>query len=53
MSAARNPPPVKAEEDVKAVISFTTTTPTRPAVLTGKDGGDGYRYVLMPIRSAG
>jgi len=34
-----------------AVISFTT--PTRPAVLTGKDGGDGYRYVLMPIRSAG
>jgi DNA polymerase-3 subunit beta len=34
-----------------ALISFTT--PTRPAVLTGKDGGDGYRYVLMPIRSAG
>jgi DNA polymerase-3 subunit beta len=34
-----------------AVISFTT--PTRPAVLTGKDGGDGYRYVLMPIRAAG
>ena len=34
-----------------AVISFTT--PTRPAVLTGKDGGGGYRYVLMPIRSAG
>jgi len=22
-------------------------------VLTGKDDGDGYRYVLMPIRSAG
>jgi len=34
-----------------ARISFTT--PTRPAVLTGKDDGDGYRYVLMPIRSAG
>jgi len=34
-----------------ARISFTT--PTRPAVLTGKDGGDDYRYVLMPIRSAG
>ena len=35
-----------------ARISFTT--PTRPAVLTGKDGdGDGYRYVLMPIRAAG
>ena len=34
-----------------ARISFTT--PVRPAVLTGKDDGDGYRYVLMPIRSAG
>ena len=36
-----------------AEISFTT--PTRPAVLTGKRGDDGpaeYRYVLMPIRSA-
>jgi len=35
-----------------AVISFTT--PTRPAVLTGKreDGPADYRYVLMPIRSA-
>ena len=37
-----------------ARISFTT--PTRPAVITGKRGEDGppdYRYVLMPIRSAG
>jgi len=36
-----------------AVISFTS--PTRPAVLTGKDEGKAadYRYVLMPIRSAG
>jgi len=34
-----------------ARISFTT--PTRPAVLTGKDGDQDYRYVLMPIRSAG
>ena len=36
-----------------ARISFTT--PTRPAVLTGKreDRPADYRYVLMPIRSAG
>jgi DNA polymerase III subunit beta len=37
-----------------ARISFTT--PTRPAVITGKPGEDGqpdYRYVIMPIRSAG
>ena len=37
-----------------ARVSFTT--PTRPAVITGKPGQDGppdYRYVLMPIRSAG
>jgi DNA polymerase III subunit beta len=37
-----------------ARISFTT--PTRPAVITGKSEGEGtpdYRYVLMPIRSAG
>jgi hypothetical protein len=29
-------------------ISFTTAT--KPAVLTGKDGGTEYRYLLMPIR---
>ena len=31
------------------------TSPTKPAVVTGKsDGNDpDYRYVLMPIRSAG
>ena len=37
-----------------ARVSFTT--PTRPAVITGKRGEDeaaDYRYVLMPIRSAG
>jgi DNA polymerase III subunit beta len=37
-----------------ARVSFTT--PTRPAVITGKlseDGQPDYRYVLMPIRSAG
>ena len=35
-----------------ARISFTS--PTKPAVLTGKaDGEPDYRYVLMPIRSAG
>jgi DNA polymerase III subunit beta len=37
-----------------ARISFTTAT--RPAVITGKSEGEGtpdYRYVLMPIRSAG
>ena len=37
-----------------ARVSFTT--PTRPAVITGKPGEEGppdYRYVLMPIRSAG
>jgi len=35
-------------------ISFTS--PTRPAVVTGKSDGEtqpDYRYVLMPIRSAG
>jgi DNA polymerase III subunit beta len=34
-----------------ARISFTT--PTRPAVFTGKDESQDYRYVLMPVRSAG
>ena len=35
-----------------ARVSFTT--PTRPAVITGKgEGQPDYRYVLMPIRSAG
>jgi DNA polymerase III subunit beta len=35
-----------------ARISFTS--PTRPAVITGKgDAQPDYRYVLMPIRSAG
>jgi DNA polymerase III subunit beta len=33
-------------------ISFTT--PTRPAVITGKgEALPDYRYVIMPIRSAG
>jgi DNA polymerase III sliding clamp (beta) subunit (PCNA family) len=35
-----------------ARISFTS--PTKPAVVTGKSDSDAdYRYVLMPIRSAG
>src|SRR5205807_3959979 len=35
-----------------ARISFTS--PTKPAVVTGKSEGDpDYRYVLMPIRSGG
>jgi DNA polymerase-3 subunit beta len=35
-----------------ARISFTTTT--RPAVITGKgEAQPDYRYVIMPIRSAG
>lgn len=35
-----------------ARVSFTT--PTRPAVITGKgEAQSDYRYVLMPIRSAG
>jgi DNA polymerase-3 subunit beta len=35
-----------------ARISFTS--PTKPAVVTGKSDPDpDYRYVLMPIRSAG
>ena len=35
---------------------FSFTTPTRPAVLTGKRGNEevpDYRYVLMPIKAAG
>ena len=43
-----------AADSDTARISFTT--PTRPAVITGKRGEDAqqdYRYVLMPIRSAG
>jgi DNA polymerase-3 subunit beta len=38
----------------EACLAFTG--PTKPAVLTGKSGGDGsgdYRYLLMPVRLAG
>jgi DNA polymerase-3 subunit beta len=38
-----------------ARLSFTT--PTKPAVLTGKPAGDGanpnYRYLIMPVRLSG
>jgi len=34
-----------------AQVSFTS--PTRPAVVTGKSDVQDYRYVIMPIRSAG
>jgi DNA polymerase III subunit beta len=43
---------ISAIDSDTARISFTT--PTRPAVITGKgEGQPDYRYVLMPIRSAG
>jgi DNA polymerase III subunit beta len=43
---------VGALDSDTARISFTS--PTKPAVITGKHEGDpDYRYVLMPIRSAG
>jgi len=29
------------------------TSPTKPAVLTGKEGGTEYRYLLMPVRLSG
>lgn len=32
-------------------VTISFTTPTKPAVLTGKDG-DAYRHVLMPVRLA-
>lgn len=47
-----------AVEGDEAILGFATADPeiasARPAVLTGKDGdGDGYRYLLMPIRTGG
>ena len=36
------------------MVRVSFTTPTRPAVITGKgEAQPDYRYVLMPIRSAG
>jgi DNA polymerase-3 subunit beta len=36
------------------VVRISFTSPTKPAVITSKaDGVPDYRYVLMPIRSAG
>jgi DNA polymerase-3 subunit beta len=36
------------------IVRVSFTTPTRPAVITGKgEAQPDYRYVLMPIRSAG
>lgn len=34
-----------------ARLAFTTAT--KPAVLTGKEGGTSYRYLLMPVRLSG
>jgi len=34
-----------------ARLSFTSST--KPAVLTGKEGGTDYRYLLMPVRLSG
>jgi len=49
---------VKLLDGIGAVDSDTVrisfTTPTRPAVITGKgEATPDYRYVIMPIRSAG
>ncbi len=33
-------------------VTMSFTTPTKPAVLTGKDA-EAYRYLLMPVRLAG
>ena len=33
-------------------VTMSFTTPTKPAVLTGKDS-DAYRYLLMPVRLTG
>ncbi|MFD7736610.1 hypothetical protein ACFV6F_40330 [Kitasatospora phosalacinea] len=54
-------PPAPYVEGVGAiaapVVELGCTTPTRPAVLTGRaqDGAEhdpGYRYLFMPLRSA-
>ncbi|MGH3181222.1 MAG: DNA polymerase III subunit beta, partial [Streptosporangiaceae bacterium] len=43
---------ISAIDSDTARISFTS--PTKPAVVTGKSEGEpDYRYVLMPIRSGG
>ncbi|OAA24442.1 DNA polymerase-3 subunit beta [Frankia sp. EI5c] len=44
-----------AVEGDEAIIAFVTADPqtasSRPVVLTGKDDGEDYRYLLMPIRT--
>ncbi|WP_041254900.1 DNA polymerase III subunit beta [Parafrankia sp. EAN1pec] len=44
-----------AVEGDEAIIGFATADPeiasSKPAVLTGKDDGEDYRYLLMPIRT--
>ncbi len=35
------------------VARLAFTTPTRPAVITGKDPAADYRYLLMPVRLSG
>ncbi|WP_026310673.1 DNA polymerase III subunit beta [Parafrankia elaeagni] len=44
-----------AVEGDEAIVGFATADPTiassKPAVLTGKDDGEDYRYLLMPIRT--
>ena len=46
-----------AVEGDEAILGFASADPavasTKAAVLTGKDDGDGYRYLLMPIRTSG
>ncbi len=35
------------------VARLAFTSPSRPAVITGKDSGADYRYLLMPVRLSG
>jgi len=35
------------------VARLSFTTPTKPTVITGKDVGGDYRYLLMPVRLSG
>jgi len=49
--------PVFLLDGLTAVDSDTTrlafTVATKPAVITGKEGGTDYRYLLMPVRLSG
>lgn len=55
MSVAFNPAylldGLNALDSDTAQLSFST--PTKPALLTGKDGNSDFRYLLMPVRLSG